>query len=177
MHDNIDESRVIIVNEEAVEGYSRFYRFIPRVDVEPPGFISKCINNNEYRHWRPIPQAMGGRPRNPARPPQEYVHRNHSTDDTQPYYRRRGFTAQEDQFLAEYIALRIPDKDAGGRMGNKIYQELEEHATEVHLIGNYSSHALTVPASSTQGVTSWGETIPGTAGARDTRRTPNGLMR
>lgn len=76
MHDNIDESRVIIVNEEAVETYSRFYRFIPRVDVEPPGFISKCINNDAYRHWRPAPRAMGGRPRNPERPPQEYVYQH-----------------------------------------------------------------------------------------------------
>lgn len=78
VHDNIDESRVIIVNEEAVENYSRFYRFSPRVDVEPPGFISKCINDNAYGHWRPPPRAMGGRPHNPERPPQEYVHQHYS---------------------------------------------------------------------------------------------------
>lgn len=47
---------------------------------------------------------------------------------------RRDFTAAEDRFLAEYIALRIPEAEAGGRMGNKIYMELVEHAWEVRFL-------------------------------------------
>ena len=62
-------------------------------------------------------------------------------------------------------------------MCNKIYKELEEHAAEIQLVNDYSSHVLTVAASSTRDLTSWGETIPGTAGVRDTRKTRNGLMR
>ncbi|KAI0093772.1 hypothetical protein BDY19DRAFT_902508 [Irpex rosettiformis] len=110
--DTIEDSRVIIVNEQAVARYAYFYRFTAGVDVEPPGFISACIHNNEYSHWRPDRFGMGGKPKDPTKPPRA----------------RRPFTAQHDQFLARHIALLIPENGAGGRMGNKIYKELEAQA-------------------------------------------------
>ncbi|KAH8835209.1 hypothetical protein DL96DRAFT_1666083 [Flagelloscypha sp. PMI_526] len=37
---------------------------------------------------------------------------------------RNSFTREEDRLLCEYIAKRIPQKESGGRTGNKIYQDL-----------------------------------------------------
>ena len=42
------------------------------------------------------------------------VHRHHAP-----------FTEQDDQALCRYLALRIPYKEAGGRLGKAIYKEFE----------------------------------------------------
>lgn len=62
----MEDARVIIVNEEAVEKYQRFYRFEPDKEVEPPSFVRECIYNNEYRHLREMPVRLGFEP--PAKP-------------------------------------------------------------------------------------------------------------
>lgn len=50
---------------------------------------------------------------------------------TDAYCRRRAFTFEEDEFLAEYLAMRIPENGAGGRSGNGVYKELEEQGWTV----------------------------------------------
>lgn len=35
--------------------------------------------------------------------------------------------------LCKYISHRIPESEAGGRSGKKIYEELEQHAVDVRL--------------------------------------------
>lgn len=35
------------------------------------------------------------------------------------------FTDEDDYHLCRYLSVVVPDKSAGGRTGNKIYQELE----------------------------------------------------
>jgi hypothetical protein len=37
---------------------------------------------------------------------------------------RKGFTDIDEMYLCEYLALRIPDKNEGGRLGNGVYKEL-----------------------------------------------------
>lgn len=45
--------------------------------------------------------------------------------------RRKGFTAEEEHLLAEWLAVRVPHIEAGGRMGNGVYKELEISGKEV----------------------------------------------
>lgn len=41
-------------------------------------------------------------------------------------YSRNAFTRQDDERLARYIAVKIPEEADGGRTGIVIYKELEE---------------------------------------------------
>ncbi|KAI0693346.1 hypothetical protein BC835DRAFT_1354014 [Cytidiella melzeri] len=104
---HIGDAQVIIVDEKMVNLYQFFYRFSHFVHAQSPAFISECITNGQYSHKQPKRKAMGGRP----------GERNG----------RREFTARDDRFLVKYIATRIPVKEAGGRGGNGLYQELEMH--------------------------------------------------
>ncbi|TDL18896.1 hypothetical protein BD410DRAFT_792678 [Rickenella mellea] len=79
--------------------------------VEGPDFVRKCVTAKEYSHVDPIRQRMGGR---------------HGGKDDGRLFRTE-FTAEDDENLCRYLAHRIPDKESGGRTGNKVYQQLVEH--------------------------------------------------
>ncbi|KAF8077750.1 hypothetical protein FPV67DRAFT_1662548 [Lyophyllum atratum] len=75
--------------------------------VEPMSFVRHCIEVGSVRH-RPRPRkGMGGLPREAHRVP---------------------YTPKDDQNLARYLAIRIPDTAAGGRRGNGVFKELERAA-------------------------------------------------
>ncbi|KAG6862084.1 hypothetical protein C0995_007214 [Termitomyces sp. Mi166 len=73
-----------------------------RTWVEHMSFVSRCLNEGAVRHRQPEPKGMGG---------------SLGLDRT-PY------TDEDDDNLARYLAIRIPDIKSGGRRGNGVYQDL-----------------------------------------------------
>ncbi|KAG5722150.1 hypothetical protein E4T56_gene7045 [Termitomyces sp. T112] len=72
-----------------------------RTWVEPMSFVSRCIKERAVRHAQREPKGMGG-----------------SLGDRTP------FTDEDDDNLARYLAIRIPNIEKGGRRGNRVYKEL-----------------------------------------------------
>ncbi|KAI0345109.1 hypothetical protein BDW22DRAFT_1353978 [Trametopsis cervina] len=103
--DSEADARVVIVNKKALGKYKQYYRLDQFVHAESPEFIRKSVIAEYYAHKRTEKKAMGG-PMRPRKTP------------------RREFTREEEEFLAQYLAIRIPEKDAGGRAGNGVYKEL-----------------------------------------------------
>ncbi|KAJ3551203.1 hypothetical protein NM688_g4845 [Phlebia brevispora] len=101
--DRRDEVDTLIVNEEAVEDYKRFYKLHRTIYAEPPGFVSRCIRAGKYHHQPPQQRGMGGRLTGAKRTP---------------------FTKDDERFMCEFIALTIPDPSSGGRLGPGIWKWL-----------------------------------------------------
>ncbi|TBU29335.1 hypothetical protein BD311DRAFT_720911 [Dichomitus squalens] len=99
-----EEDADTIIAKEGKAFYKLEYKYSSsRKYVEKPTFVNTCIRNRRYAH-EPIRQrSMGGRI---------------------PGETRVKFTSQDDRHLCEYIALRIPNKEAGGRYGEVFYKEL-----------------------------------------------------
>ncbi|KAF8891208.1 hypothetical protein BD779DRAFT_187604 [Infundibulicybe gibba] len=76
-----------------------------QIFVEDITFVQFCIQNSEFAHKRPRRKPMGGR-RGGA---------NRS---------RVEFTEEDQRHMAHFIAMRVPDPEAGGRTGNRLYQDL-----------------------------------------------------
>ncbi|KAG6916647.1 hypothetical protein DXG01_005933 [Tephrocybe rancida] len=71
--------------------------------VEPISFVQRCIREGQVRHRLVKVKGMGG------------ALAEH----------RREYTRNDDEKLARYIALKIPDPKNGGRRGEGVYKELE----------------------------------------------------
>ncbi|KAG6814591.1 hypothetical protein H0H92_000120 [Tricholoma furcatifolium] len=77
-----------------------------KIWVEALGFVQRCIGEGYVRHKTPLPKGMGGLER--------------------PYDRdRASFTREDDDNLARWLAIRIPDAMNGGRRGEGVYRELD----------------------------------------------------
>ncbi|KAF4615382.1 hypothetical protein D9613_002739 [Agrocybe pediades] len=74
----------------------------PEVYVEEVTFIGHCMANRRVFHRIPEPKGMPG-PRSGSRVP---------------------YTASDDENLCQYIAAVLPEKEAGGRMGQGLYDTL-----------------------------------------------------
>ncbi|KAI1791565.1 hypothetical protein LXA43DRAFT_1082619 [Ganoderma leucocontextum] len=80
-----------------------------RQHVKKPTFVDDCIRNGRYA-LKPIPQkAMGGRDAGKFREP---------------------FTKGDDRKLCKYLAQRIPDETAGGRIGRGVWDEVIQLAKD-----------------------------------------------
>ncbi|EIW60963.1 uncharacterized protein TRAVEDRAFT_46200 [Trametes versicolor FP-101664 SS1] len=101
------DADTIIVNPVQVKALKDKYDFEHNIYVEPPSFVELCIHRGVYTHDRVLKKPLGGRPPKGARTP---------------------FTDEDDQHLCEFLARRIPDKEAGGRNGRNTYIELVEKA-------------------------------------------------
>ncbi|KAF5381106.1 hypothetical protein D9615_004132 [Tricholomella constricta] len=109
---NDKEVDTVIIDESSIKGPKTLLQLSYDVDlydrsrrrtwVEPKSFVQRCILEGMVRHSLPVKKAMGGSLR-----------------------RHKEYTPKDDEHLARYIALRIPDKEAGGRRGEGLYQELE----------------------------------------------------
>lgn len=99
--------------------------------------MNRCIETKEFEKTVHRKRNLGGR-----KAGAKYVHlflsllavRHHRlTDACLLPPRRVEFTERDDQDLVAYIAEKIPYAEAGGRLGNNLYMELE---------ANVSFHAL-----------------------------------
>ncbi|KAF9469297.1 hypothetical protein BDZ94DRAFT_371453 [Collybia nuda] len=83
-------------------------KLMRHIYVEPMPFIQRCIRQGTVIHRLKERQGMGG-----------------AVGHT-----RSSFTKEEDLSICQYLALRIPIKEAGGRLGDNVYKELEELAAD-----------------------------------------------
>ncbi|KAJ6453490.1 hypothetical protein C8R47DRAFT_1168138 [Mycena vitilis] len=104
-------SNVILVNPNDVSGhldgirhaYKTHTNFeLKGVYVEPISWVKNCVMNGKCTHYF-VQKGMGG-----------YT----------GYRERTDFTEEDDDHLAYYLAVLIPEKTAGGRTGNSIYKLL-----------------------------------------------------
>ncbi|RDB21387.1 hypothetical protein Hypma_011835 [Hypsizygus marmoreus] len=94
------------VNSEALQDSYNCHRQASQRDiwVEPMSFIKACIRRGSLKHRIKPKQGMGG-----------------SIGRT-----RTEFTFKDEKHLCRYIAIKIPEKTAGGRTGNRLYERLLE---------------------------------------------------
>ena len=94
-----------------------------KIHIEDLGFIANCIARQRFSHAVPKKQGLGGPDSTRAKKWALYFFSIEST-----LLMRSGsrvpFTTQDDTNLCQYIASRRPEKDSGGRSGNKLYQDL-----------------------------------------------------
>ncbi|KAF8529674.1 hypothetical protein BU17DRAFT_8045, partial [Hysterangium stoloniferum] len=93
----------------ADEDWPGFQSLVERFDhyqnkyVEGIPWVEECIESGVYRNTPVVKKNFGGRIAGS---------------------RRTDFTVEDDQYLAGYIAARLPDQTMRGRTGNKLYQDL-----------------------------------------------------
>ncbi|OCH85468.1 hypothetical protein OBBRIDRAFT_312276 [Obba rivulosa] len=122
------EPDTIIVKREGLDDYRQKYNLSKTVFAEPPEFVQICIDSRKYKHAPVLKKGMGGRVFSGSG--RSYV--TYSRLDSLSVYlnrsiqtnRRVAFTPEDDYRLCKYLAQVVPDKAAGGRMGNNIYIEL-----------------------------------------------------
>ncbi|KAI0628799.1 hypothetical protein C8Q77DRAFT_1145464 [Trametes polyzona] len=102
-----NDADTIIVNAHGLFDLRKKYDFERHIYVELPSFVNRCISQRQYRHEPVQKRALGGRP---------------------PGRARMNFTTEDDMHLCRFIALHMPEVEAGGRLGIKPYQELVEKA-------------------------------------------------
>ncbi|KAG9051123.1 hypothetical protein FS837_011969 [Tulasnella sp. UAMH 9824] len=104
---NANLAQVIVCDNTlpSFDTLARKYAHDNDVYVEPPEWVKTCIARNRFEHEQVVPKATGGR---------------------QKGSKRREYTVEDDENLAEYLGRRLPSKDMRGRTGNNIYQELCE---------------------------------------------------
>ncbi|TFK42373.1 hypothetical protein BDQ12DRAFT_732027 [Crucibulum laeve] len=79
-------------------------KHIRNTTVEPASFIQKCIRENRFCHRVRAKEGMGG---------------------VGPGHTRTPFTDDDVARLCNFIARKLPNKTAGGRLGTTMYRELE----------------------------------------------------
>ncbi|OJT06247.1 hypothetical protein TRAPUB_2928 [Trametes pubescens] len=101
------DADTIIVHPVRVKDLREKYDFERKIYVEIPSFVDLCIHRGLYAHERVQKKPLGGRLPKSGRTP---------------------FTKEDDMNLCRFLALRIPEKEAGGRNGRNTYIELTEKA-------------------------------------------------
>jgi len=86
--------------------------------VEPVTFVRKCIKYGLVAHRLRRKEGMGGRIG-------RYVSFCLFCICSKICRLRNEFTAEDEEHLCKYLAIRIPDKSAGGRLGKVVYLEME----------------------------------------------------
>ncbi|GJE88139.1 hypothetical protein PsYK624_042220 [Phanerochaete sordida] len=105
---DMDDADVWIVNDGVLETYQEYCLDDPDHRAVGPGFIKKCIKWNAYQEEPPI-----------LRTTMRGIHPG-----------KKAFTKEEKELLCEWIAQKIPDKEAGGRFGVKVYTMLVERGAQ-----------------------------------------------
>ncbi|KAI0738027.1 hypothetical protein C8Q80DRAFT_1348067 [Daedaleopsis nitida] len=106
------KAHTVIVQEHGVEPLREEYVLLRRY-VEPPTFVRQCLRRGRYEHGRVEQHPLGGRL--PA-----------GEDGRESY--RVEFTDADDEHLCQFLARAIPDKEQGGRQGNRLWMRLLEMA-------------------------------------------------
>ncbi|CDO71903.1 hypothetical protein BN946_scf184940.g50 [Trametes cinnabarina] len=101
------DADTILVGEAGLDPLRQKYELNRSPYVELPWFVHACIAQGEYKHQPVEKRPMSGR----------YSGRI-----------RTNFTAEDDRNLCRAIAFLIPDPEAGGRMGPKLYKLMVEKA-------------------------------------------------
>ncbi|KAL4065066.1 hypothetical protein J3A83DRAFT_4065337, partial [Scleroderma citrinum] len=125
-----EDTDVVLVDEESdIELIRRRYYSNPelfrlRIFVEPRGFVRRCIRSGVYEHrglkrMEGMPGKRNGYVRAPRTP----------------------FTLEDDKHLAHYMATIFPDAEAGGRMGNLHYRNLEHLFPEFEWVSRHTWHS------------------------------------
>ncbi|KAJ3480392.1 hypothetical protein NLI96_g8390 [Meripilus lineatus] len=97
---------VIVKNQRAVDKRREYYNgYMNNIYVEPPRFIHERIILGTYAHVQRPFKKMPGRPIGS---------------------RGERFTNEDKRHLIEYIAIKIPKAEDGGRSGDTIYKRLEQ---------------------------------------------------
>lgn len=99
------------------------YESSPGKYIEHFEWVGKCIATGRVSYTPSVYKNPGGR-----RPGEEWVLFVGPSIDSLLTLgdRRTQFTTSDEQHLCEYIALKIPFKESGGRTGNRLYQQLCE---------------------------------------------------
>ncbi|KAF8528174.1 hypothetical protein BU17DRAFT_81409 [Hysterangium stoloniferum] len=99
---DLDDARVIICRADhpSFKALEHKYDHDRYKWVEPPSWVDICISGNKYEH---VPRDEAGRRTSYARIP---------------------FTEEDDQNIVNYLTLRIPFKETGGRSGFNVWKEL-----------------------------------------------------
>ncbi|KAI0074685.1 hypothetical protein K474DRAFT_1511113 [Panus rudis PR-1116 ss-1] len=108
--DDEKEADMIITDEKHWPTYELKYSQLPKPWVKTTGFIGECIELGRYDPKFPRKQGMGGIPGG----------RRNGT--------RTEFTKEDEEHLCDFLARVVPDKESGGRTGNKIYIDLCKRA-------------------------------------------------
>jgi hypothetical protein len=96
------------------------------VYVEYLSFVQHCIESGHFRHREKIRKGMGGR--SDGRSCVSFL--SHIFVKSDPYCLSRvKFTEEDDENLCHWLAMFIPDKDAGGRKGGNIFVSLMNAVT------------------------------------------------
>ncbi|KAL5528958.1 hypothetical protein ACEPAG_4932 [Sanghuangporus baumii] len=101
--DEEKQADTILVHHEVIHALRQRYAHSKTIYVELPDFVRRCLKQSKYVHDIPQKRSLGGRPAG---------------------IRAKPFTHEEDLKLARYLANMLPDREAGGRTGNKVYEQL-----------------------------------------------------
>ncbi|OCB89649.1 hypothetical protein A7U60_g3126 [Sanghuangporus baumii] len=93
----------ILAHHEVFHALKQRYAYSKTIYVELPDFVRRCLKQSKYVHDIPQKRSLGGRPVG---------------------IRAKPFTHEEDLKLARYLANMIPYREAGGRTGNRVYEQL-----------------------------------------------------
>ncbi|KAL5511930.1 hypothetical protein ACEPAH_5148 [Sanghuangporus vaninii] len=97
------QADTVLAHHEAFHALRQRYAHSKTIYVELPDFVRRCLKQSKYAHDIPQKRSLGGRPVG---------------------IRAKPFTHEEDLKLARYLANMIPYREAGGRTGNKVYEQL-----------------------------------------------------
>ncbi|KAL5490585.1 hypothetical protein ACEPAI_5418 [Sanghuangporus weigelae] len=97
------QADTILAHHEVFHALRQRYAHSKAIYVELPDFVKRCLKQSKYAHDIPQKRSLGGRPAG---------------------IRAKPFTHEEDLKLARYLANLLPDREAGGRTGNKVYEQL-----------------------------------------------------
>jgi len=96
------------------------YEHNPDKFVEDLDWVRNCLAQKKYENSPPMRRNMGGR---------------------KPGSARTEYTAEDDENLVKYIGRRIPNAALGGRLGNNLYIELTDRATEYPWAQRHTWHS------------------------------------
>ncbi|KAJ7655013.1 hypothetical protein DFH06DRAFT_993182 [Mycena polygramma] len=104
------EARVILAdpNTEVFQHLVKTYQGEPDKYIESYLWVKKCVERGAILYTPVVYKNPGGR-----RPGEEYASAYEHL-----------FTEEDEQNLADWIAIKIPFKETGGRTGNRLYQQL-----------------------------------------------------
>lgn len=168
---NMDQAEIWVVNDAVIETYKRYCANVPNHRAVTPGFIAQCRKRGEFvEEYREDKHAM------PGRYPGRYSSLQYSDGIliNMPLDRRVKYTADEEEMLCHWIASKIPEPQAGGRGGVKLYQGLVREGaavSHVTLLPGYRTHSH--PPSFPMECGVWPMHTLGPLGRSTTRRTVN----
>ncbi|KAF4564439.1 hypothetical protein EYR36_002373 [Pleurotus pulmonarius] len=114
----LDDADILLVNEQKLPS-----RSIPHLQIayahSPDSSLQNLIVLDEQTIWRHVDREIFLQP---AQPPTKLPMGGSNTG-----FYRTPFSQADKNNLAFYLSRKIPDKEAGGRYGNKVYEKLADN--------------------------------------------------